>query len=111
MTLWLLKLILDASGFVNTAFADAITGTLKNPLSPCEDFKCVVQKVIGGLQMLANIVAPLMVLIGGLQLMFAGGNEERIKSGRKTILYAVVGYAIVLLASGLSLIIKDVLGG
>jgi type IV secretory pathway VirB2 component (pilin) len=110
MTLWLLKLILDASGFVNTAFADAITGTLKNPLS-CDNFQCVLQKIIGGLQTFANIIAPLMVLIGGLQLMFAGGNEERIKSGKKTILYAVVGYAIVLLASGLSLIIKDVLGG
>lgn len=111
MTIWFLKLILGASGFVNKALADTtFGGTLQNPLS-CSDFNCVLQRIMGGLQTLANIVAPLMVLIGGLQLMFAGGNEEGIKSGKKTILYAVVGYAIVLLANGLSLIIKDILGG
>jgi hypothetical protein len=51
-----------------------------------------------------------MVLIGGFQIMTAGGNEEKVKEGKSTIKWAVIGYIIILLANGLVLIIKSVLG-
>jgi len=43
-------------------------------------------------------IVAIMVIIGAFQLMFAGGNEEKVSTAKKTILYAVIGFAIVLLA-------------
>jgi len=83
--------------------------SLPNPLS-CEDLGCVIEKIISKLVQLAIPIVVIMVLIGGFQIMTAGGNEEKIKQGRSTIWWAVIGYAIILLADGLVLIIKSVLG-
>jgi len=83
--------------------------SLPNPLS-CEDLGCVIEKIISKLVELAIPIVVIMVLIGGFQIMIAGGNEEKVKQGKSTIWWAVIGYAIILLADGLVLIIKSVLG-
>jgi hypothetical protein len=83
--------------------------SLPNPLS-CQDFGCILTQIISKLVQLAIPIVVIMVLIGGFQIMTAGGNEEKIKQGRSTIWWAVIGYAIILLADGLVLIIKSVLG-
>lgn len=83
---------------------------IQNPLS-CEDATECVQNLLNGLIYLAAPVVAIMILVGGFKIMAAAGNEERLKSGKNTILYAVVGYAIILLASGVAAIIQDALGG
>lgn len=54
-------------------------------------------------------LAILFILIGAFQFMTAGGNEERIKKGKKTLLWAIIGLIIILLASAITSIIQDVL--
>jgi len=94
---------------LNNVLATTTELTLPNPLS-CEDLRCVIEKIISKLVELAIPIVVIMVLIGGFQIMTAGGNEEKIKQGKSTIWWAVIGYAIILLADGLVLIIKSVLG-
>jgi hypothetical protein len=48
-----------------------------------------------------------MVLIGGFQMITSAGNPEKFKSGRNTILDAVAGFAVVLLAKGVSVGIQS----
>lgn len=105
-----LKLII-----LNTASAGSVDisggGTkLTNPLG-CETIPCVGQRIVRGLFSIATPIVVIMVLVGAFQLLTAGGNPERISKGRKTILYAVVGYAIVLVAQGLAFIIEEILSG
>ncbi len=52
-----------------------------------------------------------MVLYGAFQIMTAGGKPEQVSSGRKTILYAVIGYAVVLLATSVVPLLTEILGG
>jgi len=85
------------------------TISLPNPLS-CENLGCIIKKIISELQKLAIPIVIIMVLIGGFQIMTAGGNEERVKQGKSTIWWAVIGYVIILLANGLVLVIESVLG-
>ncbi len=41
--------------------------------------------------------ATLLVFVwGGLHMIFSGGNEEKIKKGRSTLVWAVIGLAIIL---------------
>lgn len=49
---------------------------------------------------IVGAIAVIMIIIGGLQLMLARGNEEKVGTARKMILWALIGLAIVLLAGG-----------
>jgi TRAP-type C4-dicarboxylate transport system permease small subunit len=44
------------------------------------------------------VVAILMIIIGGFMYVTSAGSEERAKSGRKTVMYALMGVAVVILA-------------
>jgi len=101
--------------FFNNVIAQTGGGTtgggtivLPNPLS-CENLGCVIKNIISGLVKLAIPIFVIMVLIGGFQIMIAGGNEEKVKQGKSTIWWAVIGYVIILLANGMVLIIESVL--
>jgi hypothetical protein len=103
------KIVFIVFGFgFSFAYLGAAQITIDNPLS-CDDVGCVISKIIDGLTMLAIPLLVIMVLIGGFQILFSGGNEEKIKTGKKTLWYAVLGYIIILLANGIDLIIKSIL--
>jgi len=84
--------------------------TLINPLEGRNTIMDVIKGVIDGLRdKIAPPIVAIMVLYGGFQMLFAGGVPEKFSKGRNTILYAVVGYAIIFIASGISAIIIDIL--
>lgn len=84
--------------------------TLQNPLG-CNDFGVCVCKLAGALFWLSVPVVVVMVLVGGIQMLFAGGDPEKFRSGRSTIVYAVIGFVVILLARGAVIAIYQVLGG
>jgi hypothetical protein len=111
------KLLLTLSWLgstVGTALAATGGGGTVNltPIDPLgqASFTDVANAVTTALVNIAIPIVGVMVLIGGIQLMTAGGSTERIASGRKTITYAVIGFAVVLFAKGVVIIIKQVLG-
>ncbi len=55
-------------------------------------------RIIKILLYLAGIVAVIFIIIGGYYIMTARGNETQALSGRKTLINALVGLAIILLA-------------
>ena len=62
--------------------------------------------------MLLDIATPIvaiMVVIGAIQIMTAAGNSEKISQGKKTITYAVLGFAVLLLATSVVPILKSLL--
>ncbi len=84
--------------------------TLQNPLSGCNDLSCPVNAVAQFLFTIAIPICAIFVLVGGFQMMTAAGDPEKFGKGRKTILYAVIGFAIVLLAGSVAALIKSLLG-
>ena len=75
------------------------------------DFQTVAQRIISNLVVIAIPITSIMVLVGAFQILTSAGDPEKAKKGRNTILYAVIGFAFVLLAEGVSFIIQDVLSG
>ncbi len=83
---------------------------LTNPLGENTTFEGLIGTLI---EWLIKIGAPILVIFiiwGGFQILTAGDNENKYKSGKNTIMYAVIGYAIILLAGGLISVIKEFLG-
>ena len=51
-----------------------------------------------------------MIVFGAFQIMTAGGDPEKYKTGIKTIKYTVFGLAIVLLGSLIARLVAEILG-
>lgn len=82
---------------------------LPNPLG-VNTIPELVDKVINLLIILAAPVVTVMVLLGAFHIIMAGGNAERARTGGRIIMWAAVGFGILLLASGVTAIIESLLG-
>ena len=60
-----------------------------------------VQNIINVALFLMGGVAVIMIIVGALRMMIANGDPGNIKSGRLTIMWSVVGVAVILLASAI----------
>lgn len=81
---------------------------IQNPLNACS-FEDLVGSITDFIFYIALALLPLMVLIGSFYIMNAGGDPNRVDTGRKVILYAVIGFTIIFFAKGIVAIIKYVL--
>lgn len=59
---------------------------------------------------LAIIVAALFLVYAGWQYITAGGDDEKSKKGLNTLIYALIGVAIALLAKGLIYVVSTFIG-
>lgn len=82
---------------------------LPNPLQTTSIID-LLNTIIRSLTWVAAPIAVLMIIVGAFQMMSAGGDPEKFKTGRKTILYAAVGFAIFLMARLLIGITAELLG-
>jgi hypothetical protein len=96
--------------WVKLASADSGPISLPNPIS-ATSFTQVVANITQVLLEIAIPLTAIMAIIGGFQMMTAGGDPEKFSKGRKTLMYAAIGFAVVLLAGGLVAIIKNLLTG
>ncbi len=103
---------------VKEAFADvlqfpyiqpAVPDGLPNPLQ-YDTIEEILVAVWGYLFAISIPLVAIMVIIGAFQIMFAAGNVEKVETGKKTVLYAVIGFTIILLAGGVVTLIKELLG-
>jgi hypothetical protein len=105
-----------ASSFLITGVAYAQSTqsqaiSLTDPLGGKETFTTVATAVAGFL--FWDIAMPLsvvMVLVGAFQLMTSAGEPEKVSQGRKTLMYAIIGFAIAFVAGGITNIIKSLIG-
>ena len=83
--------------------------TLMNPLGAA-DFPTLVQKILGALWTLSIPICSIMVMVGGYYIITSAGNEERLKTGRNAITYAVIGFAVISIATGVVSLIRSITG-
>lgn len=96
------------------AFAQGSKGiTLCDPLGQnCqyggETFQSVATSVAGFIFWdIASPLAVIMVLVGAFQLVTSSGNPEKVSKGKKTIMWAAIGFLLAMLAGGIVKIIQD----
>ncbi|MES2876056.1 MAG: hypothetical protein V4678_01145 [Patescibacteria group bacterium] len=57
-----------------------------------------VQAVISTLLVVIGIVAVIMIIVGGIRYTLSNGDASQIKSAKDTILYAVIGLVVAIMA-------------
>lgn len=86
------------------------TINIQDPLNG-KGFQDVAGAIANFLRTLAIPIVAVMVIWGGFQIMTAGGDTSKVKQGRETITYAVIGLAVVLGGQLIIDIIKEVVSG
>lgn len=83
---------------------------IENPLK-YKDIGGVITAITELLKGLAISIGVIMLIISGIQIMTAGGNEEQLKKGKKTMTWTVVGVAIVILINFIVGFVTEILTG
>lgn len=83
---------------------------IPNPLTDCSIID-LMNRIINVLMVFAVLITVAMVIFAGFTYVTAGGSPERIKTANKTLVYALIGLAVVLLSRGISEAIRSALGG
>ena len=81
-----------------------------NPLR-AQNVSDIITIVANYLFGIGGAVATVMVLVGAFQILTAAGDPKKFGDGKKTIIYAAIGYAILLLSGGVASLVANVLGG
>lgn len=86
----------------------AETITIKDPLQgrKAED---IITSITTLLRTLSIGIGTIMIIISGLMYITSAGSQERIEKAKKTMFYTVIGTAIVILASFIIELVKELL--
>jgi len=68
---------------------------LQNPLGNVNNVSQLYGRIIYAFLGLSGAVALIMFILGGFSWMTAQGNEEKIKKGRDTLIWAVLGLIVI----------------
>jgi len=83
---------------------------IPNPLA-IDSISELINRVINFLFTISLALFPLLVLIGAIMRMTAGGKAEQIKKSNNIILWSAIGFAVLLLSKAILSIIKGTLLG
>lgn len=71
----------------------------------------IISAITGFLKILAIGVGGIMVIWSGIQIMTAGGSEEQVTKGKKTLFWTVIGVAIAISVDFIVDLVKELLPG
>ncbi len=72
------------------------------------DLNTMIKSVLNWVFGIIGIVAVIMIIIGGFNMMISSGDPGKVKKGKDTILYGIIGLIISILAFA---IVNFVIGG
>ena len=92
------------------AMAQSIT--IPNPLgSGGKDIPTLIDTIATWLLEIGITIAVIIVIWAAFLFMTSGGNQEKVTMARKTLWYAIIGLALLILAKGVTSIIQNLLSG
>jgi len=101
-----------ADGTVSNGLSNAglqsIFGT--GGLNSSQSLSDLIVRVVDILLTFAGVVAIVFVIIGGYQYVVSGGNEETAEKGKKTLINAIIGIVVVVLAYTIINVLVNLVG-
>lgn len=79
-------------------------------LNSSQSLSDLIVNVIRIMLLFAGAVAVFFVIVGGYQYIASGGNEETAEKGKKTLINAIIGIIVVVLAYAIINVIVNLVG-
>lgn len=92
-------LTLLASGGASGATNNALSGLNSvNSTNATTDLQSSIGSILSVVYTVIGIVAVVMIILGGVNYAMSQGDPGKVKKGKDTIMYGIIGLIIVLLA-------------
>lgn len=114
---WAVIFLLFFSFFVlEVSIVNGVSGTepnkgvsliIENPLGKVGDIPALIRVIIDFLKWLALAIAPFFVILAGFHYLTSAGRPEKIKLANIMLIWALIGFAIVLVAEALVYAIQE----
>lgn len=102
----------ESGGGSNGAAQKAMEGFTKvNTVGADTDLHSSIGTILTVVYSIVGIVAVVMVILGGISYATSQGDAGKLKKGKDTILYGIIGLIIVLLAFAITNFVLSSLGG
>jgi len=101
----------SAKGTVGVGQGQNVSLTIPNPLGETSDIYTLIEIITKFLIGLAIVITPIIIVYAGFLYITAAGNEEKVKTAQKVLIWALIGFALVLIARGVPALIKQFLTG
>lgn len=105
----LLFIVIFSIVLIIALFSIAEAVEITNPLK-YNEIKDIIPAITGLLQGIAIPLGTIMIIISGIQYMTSAGNEEKAGKAKKTMLYTVIGVAIVIAVNFIVGLLQEILG-
>ena len=84
---------------------------IENPLGETSDISTLLSNIVNFLIKLAIPISAILIVYAGFLYITSAGNEEKVKTAQKALIWALVGFAVILIASSVPVIIQEFLSG
>lgn len=112
LSLWINMLLFFPFFAIIASVAIAAGVEVPNPLgSGGKDVPTLIGTIATWLLGIGTIISTIVVLWAALLFMTSGGSKDRVTQARQTLWYAIIGLSVLLLADGVTLLIKNFLSG
>ena len=91
-------------------FAIATTDTKKSGIDSMTDLVALINAIATWFQAIVLVIAIIMIMYSGFLWMTAGGDDDKLGTARKTLIYGLVGIAVVVLAYTATSIVTNLMG-
>lgn len=85
-------------------------GDLNLQNAPKEVGDSQVAAILGTVYMIAGIVAVIVIIIGGIRYATSNGDSSGVQSAKNTILYAVIGLIVIIMAAAITTFVLNNVG-
>lgn len=85
------------TGTTATVGSNSYSTTLPNTCATGGKLQIILQVTFG----ILAVVAVIIIVIGGIQILTSQGNPEQVNKARNTVIYAVIGLVVVLSAEAI----------
>jgi len=111
MTHFLLKHFLGIQEvFAQGGIGNQGGGIGNSGLEPTKSLQEILDSITAYAIGLGLTIASLMIIYAAYQMITAGASPDQFESGKKTIMYAVIGVIVLLLSAAIIALIKEIIG-
>ncbi len=89
----------------------AQTVTIPNPLGDAGTIPQLIDKIATWLLEIGLIISTIIIIWAAFLFMTSGGNATKVTAARQTLLYAIIGLTVLLLAKGVTSVVMGFLSG
>lgn len=104
----LLAICLSMKAVLAFESSGGTNGLIDNPLR-FDSLSSLLVEIGQQLYLVAIPIVTIMVLYGAFLMLTSGGDPAQFNKGKKAILYAIIGFIVVLVAGGIPTLIKGFL--